>query len=103
MEVIKNKMLALGPHEQFPCREERESSDARAEPTTAWIARIRLACSPVEAVQTRVKPPRSTEEAVLTRGRSAEGLGLINTGVQVGFVREDFLLGRCLGSSPQDV
>ena len=94
MEVIENKMLALGPHEQFPCREERESCDARAEPTAALMARIRHACSSVAAVQTRVKPARSTEESVLTRGRRAEGLGLINTGVQVGFVREDFLLGR---------
>ena len=70
MVVIENKMLALGPHEQFPCREERESCDARAEPTAALMARIRLACSPVEVMPTRVKPARRAEEVVLTRGGS---------------------------------
>ena len=51
-------------------------------------------------MQTRVKhrgggadsreAPWSTVEAVKTRVDGAESLGLINTGVQVGFVREDF-------------
>ena len=50
--------------------------------------------------------PRRTVEAVQTRGGGAESLGLINTGVQVGFVREDFYWGGDLGAwgrRPQDV
>jgi hypothetical protein len=66
-------------------------------------------------VQTRVKhrgggadsseAPRSTVEAVQTRGGGAESLGLINTGVQVGFVREDFTgaMTWVLGSPSRDV
>ena len=51
---------------------------------------------------------------MLTRGGGAESLGLINTGVQVGFVREDFtgampwvlgvvVPGRVVGPCPQVV
>jgi hypothetical protein len=49
---------------------------------------------PVEVMPTRVTPARRAEDVVLTRDRRAEGLELIDTGVQVGFVREDVLLGR---------
>ena len=52
----------------------------------ASMARINFARGPWSA--------RRAEDVVLTRDRRAEGLELIDTGVQVGFVREDVLLGR---------
>ena len=80
MEVIENKMLAPGPVPRFPCREERECRRRPCGADGSVDGEDRLRARPVELMP--------------TRDRRAEDLELIDTGVQVGFVREDVLLGR---------
>jgi len=94
VEVIENKILALGPVPQFPCREERESRRRTCGADGSVDGEDPSRARPAEVMSTRVMSARRAEDVVLTRDRRAEDLELIDTGVQVGFVREDVLLGR---------